>query len=323
MSRFLRRVLVALLLGVVVYGALVIYSGFAQVSASLRGFDWRMFAAALGLASLNYGLRFAKWEYYLARLEVRGVPKLESLLVYLSGFVLTVTPGKVGEVFKSAVLSETHQVPVARTAPIVIAERLTDVLGVIVIILLGSIGFAGGLKWALIGLGLVSVLLVLILWRAPVTWLIARLEARGGRLAALAPRLREAMDSLRVVASPGALLLPTALSIVGWGGEGFALWLLLQGFGMDVSVTLSLFFFSVATLAGAVVPVPGGLGVADTLIQEQLVQLGGVDAGSATAAMLLIRFATLWWAVLVGFLALALLKRRFPHLLRAPLPGER
>ncbi len=322
MNRFLRRVLIALLLGVVVYGALVIYSGLAQVGASLKRFDWRMFAAALGLASLNYGLRFAKWEYYLARLDVRGVPKLESLLVYLSGFVLTVTPGKVGEVFKSAVLSETHQVPVARTAPIVVAERLTDVLGVIVIILLGSVGFAGGLKWALIGLGLVSVLLVLILWRAPVAWLIAQFEARGGRLEALAPRLREAMDSLRIVASPGALLLPTALSIVGWGGEGFALWLLLQGFGVDVSVTLSLFFFSVATLAGAVIPVPGGLGVADTLIQEQLVQLGGVDAGSATAAMLLIRFATLWWAVLVGFVALALLKRRFPQLLREPLPGE-
>jgi glycosyltransferase 2 family protein len=31
--------------------------------------------------------------------------------------------------------------------------------------------------------------------------------------------------------------------------------------------------------------------------------------------MLLIRFATLWWAVLVGFVALGFLKLRFPGLL--------
>jgi hypothetical protein len=32
--------------------------------------------------------------------------------------------------------------------------------------------------------------------------------------------------------------------------------------------------------------------------------------------MILVRFATLWWAVLVGFAALAVLRARFPKLLR-------
>ncbi|MGE0327381.1 MAG: lysylphosphatidylglycerol synthase domain-containing protein [Polyangiaceae bacterium] len=146
MNRFLRRVLFALLLGVLVYGAFVVYSGISAVRASLGGFHWWTFAAALGLATFNYVLRFAKWEYYLARLDVRGVPKLESFLVFLSGFVLTVTPGKVGEVFKSAVLAETHEVPMPRTAPIVIAERLTDVIAVILLIALGSVGFQNKLK---------------------------------------------------------------------------------------------------------------------------------------------------------------------------------
>jgi len=39
--------------------------------------------------------------------------------------------------------------------------------------------------------------------------------------------------------------------------------------------------------------------------------------------MILIRFATLWWAVLVGFLALFLLRLRFPAELREDgLPAE-
>jgi hypothetical protein len=33
--------------------------------------------------------------------------------------------------------------------------------------------------------------------------------------------------------------------------------------------------------------------------------------------MILVRFATLWWAVLVGFLALFILRLRFPVELRA------
>jgi len=51
------------------------------------------------------------------------------------------------------------------------------------------------------------------------------------------------------------------------------------------------------------------------MIQEQLVRVGQTPAGVATASMLMVRLATLWWAVAVGFIALSLLKRRYPSLL--------
>jgi uncharacterized protein (TIRG00374 family) len=315
MKRHLRRLMLAMLAAVVLYGLFVAYTGWHKIANSVTSFSWGAFAAALALASLNYGLRFAKWEYYLARLGVRGIKKSDSLLVFLSGFVLTVTPGKVGEVFKSAVLAETHGVPAARTAPIVVAERLTDVIGVIALIVAGSAGFEGGLPWAATGTALVAIGMLLILWTPPILWLIARVEHGPARARSLAPKLREAFSSLRVLASPFALLWPTLLSVIGWGCEGFALDLILRGFGASVATALAIFFYATATLAGAIIPVPGGLGVVEAMIQEQLVHLGGVDAGDATASMILIRFATLWWAVLVGFAALAILKTRFPRLL--------
>jgi uncharacterized protein (TIRG00374 family) len=307
----------AMLLGVVLYGVFVVYAGYRAIGATLATFHWSAFALALLLATANYVLRFLKWEYYLNKLGVRGVGKLDSWLVFLSGFVLTITPGKVGEVFKSAVLAETHGVPVARTAPIVIAERLTDVIGVIVLIIVGSAGFSGGLPWAMAGLVAVGVGLVFIMWQAPALRAIAWLEGRPGRGARLAPKLRESFGSLRLLASPTALLLPTVLSIVGWGLEGVALYLLLGGFGTPAPLPLTVFFYATATLAGAIVPVPGGLGVAETLIQEQLVRIAHVPQAPATAAMILIRLATLWWAVVVGFLALAALRLRYPTLMRA------
>ena len=94
MNAFLRRVLIAMLIGVVIYGGFVVFTGFQRIQATLREFHWTCFAGAIGLACFNYWLRTLKWEYYLHKLEIRGVPKLESALVFLSGFVLTVTPGK-------------------------------------------------------------------------------------------------------------------------------------------------------------------------------------------------------------------------------------
>lgn len=321
MNVLLRRVMLVTLVGVVLYGAFVVYTGLHQMGATLARFHGVAFAMALGLASFNYGLRFGKWQYYLHRLGIRGIPVWDSLLVFLTGFVLTITPGKVGEVFKSAVLSKTHGISAARTAPIVIADRLTDVIGIVTLILLGSAAFPGGLPWALAGGLAVAVGLVLMLWAPPGLWLCARLERSGGRLAALVPKLREGLTSLRLLASPSALLLPSALSVVGWGAEGLALYTLLQGFGEQVPLALAVLFYATATLAGALVPVPGGLGLVEGMLRQALLHLGGVDEGAATASMILVRLATLWWAVLVGFLALFLLRLRFPRELGGALRG--
>jgi len=315
MNQSIRRLLFVLLLAVVVYGAFVAFTGYQSIQVALGSFHWSAFVFALLLSSFNYLLRFVKWEYYLARLGVKGVPKLESFLVFLSGFVLTVTPGKIGEVFKSAVLEETHRVPMERTASIVVAERLTDVIAVIILIFVGSLGFQGGLIWAVAGCVAVGVGLVLILWPVPFRLLMTALARRQGKVATFVPKLVAAYSSLRVLASPTALLFPTLLSLIGWGGEGAALYLILGGYHEAITPALALFFYSTATLAGALVPVPGGLGIAETLIQSQLVELAGVSVGTATASMLMIRFATLWWAVIVGFVALGLLKLRFPQLL--------
>jgi uncharacterized protein (TIRG00374 family) len=108
------------------------------------------------------------------------------------------------------------------------------------------------------------------------------------------------------------LPIPALLSVWAWGSEGTALYVLLRGFQQSVPLTLSVFFYSTATLAGALIPVPGGLGLVEGMLRGALTHLGGVEQGAATAAMILVRLATLWWAVLVGFMALFVLRLRFP-----------
>jgi uncharacterized protein (TIRG00374 family) len=316
----LRRILVVMLLAVVVYGGFAIWRGVGAMGDALARFAWWSFAAACGLAFGNYCLRYLKWEFYLARLGIRDVGKLDSFLTFLSGFVLTVTPGKVGEVFKSVVLFETHAVPVARTAPIVIAERVTDLIGVIALIVVGSLGFEGGLLWAGIGAAVVGTLLVVVASRRLSHAIIVWIQSLPGPFKKIGPRLHDAYDSLATMVKPANLVVPTLLSIAAWSLECLALWVVLRGFAQTTPVELATFFYATSTLAGALVPVPGGLGVTEGSLLGQLQELGHVAPTTSTAAMILVRFATLWFAVLVGFVALTLLKRRHPELLagRAP-----
>ena len=78
-------------------------------------------------------------------------------MVFLAGFALTVTPGKLGEAVKAFLLRESHRIPMARTAPIVIAERMTDLIALLLLAMVGVFTFdvdrrflvAGGLLVAL------------------------------------------------------------------------------------------------------------------------------------------------------------------------------
>jgi uncharacterized protein (TIRG00374 family) len=323
-----KKLLTGVLVGVVVYGAIVVVGGWKKLHDELAHFQWTALAIACALSLTNYGLRFLKWEYYLGVLGIRGVPKRESLLTFLSGFVLTITPGKVGEVFKSLVLFETRGVPMVRTAPIVVAERLTDLLGIIVLITVGSTAFEGGLFWAGLGAAVVLTLLVLVsfpnLTRAlmrPLPKLPGALGRIGGRVV---PKVEQGLVQLRELTTPARLVYPSLLSIAGWAIEGVGVWFILRGFGERHDLSETTFFYATATLAGALVPVPGGLGVTEKVLEQSMVRLGHVPHAIATATMLLGRLATLWFAVLVGFVALGILRLRYPTLLagsRRPAPS--
>ncbi len=313
----MRRLVFAMLLAVVVYGGVAIANGLGALGEALGLFRAWTFFAACALAFGNYALRYVKWEFYLARLGIRGVSKSDSFLTFLSGFVLTVTPGKVGEVFKSVLLFETHGVAVAATAPIVVAERATDVLGIAILIALASVGFAGGLVWAGVGISLVLLLLALVANRALSRRIIAWTSTLPGRLGQLRPRLETAYESLVTLLQPKNLIVPTLLSIAAWLMECLALWVILLGFGEKTSIPLAAFFYATSTLIGAIIPVPGGLGVTEGALMGQMIEIGHVARPHATAAMILVRFATLWFAVFVGFVALSLLRRRYPALLHA------
>src|SRR5687767_4028377 len=112
--------------------------------AVLRGFQWWLLPFILLFTLFNYVLRFYKWDVYLRLIGATGVPKRDSLLIFLSGMAMAMTPGKVGELLKSYLLKQVRGTPIAASAPIVMAERLTDGVAMLVLASVGLVMFNYG-----------------------------------------------------------------------------------------------------------------------------------------------------------------------------------
>ncbi|MEI8255126.1 MAG: lysylphosphatidylglycerol synthase transmembrane domain-containing protein [Deltaproteobacteria bacterium] len=314
-----KKVLIATLFGVLVYAGLALWSDVAQLRRLLVTFEWWTFAGALALAFTNYVIRFGKWEFYLRRLGIgvhapgepfKRLPTGESFTIFLSGFALSITPGKAGEVFKSALLLSARGTPIAKSAPIVVADRLTDLLSLIVLVAIGGAAFPGYAWIAAIAGGMVAGVLFFVVFETVTLRMIATIS--GFKLGAgLAPKLEEAYRSLKVMTSPGALIAMTGLSVVAWGLECGALALILKGLGAPVRIEVAFFSYATATIAGAVAMLPGGLGGTEVTMRQMLTAIGRITPAAAGAATLLVRLATLWFAVIVGFVALAVFRRRY------------
>jgi uncharacterized protein (TIRG00374 family) len=101
----------------------------------------------------------------------------------------------------------------------------------------------------------------------------------------------------------------TALSALSWFFECLAAYACVRGLRLDLSLADTIAVFSLGSLAGALSFFPGGLGVAETSMTALIRVLGDVPKAAAAAATVLIRLATLWFAVAVGLIALAVEER--------------
>ncbi|HKG26689.1 MAG TPA: lysylphosphatidylglycerol synthase transmembrane domain-containing protein, partial [Thermomicrobiales bacterium] len=147
-----------------------------------------------------------------------------------------------------------------------------------------------------------------------------RIIERGEGLPLVGPMVTHAaafVEASGDLFRPPVLLKAVGLGVVSWSGECVAFFLVLLGLGIQLTPQILLaatFILAISSLAGGASMLPGGLGVADAGIAGLLVLLVKDDEMSrsvAVGATLMIRFATLWFAVILGAVALAQLERRW------------
>jgi glycosyltransferase 2 family protein len=306
LDRLGRRLLVPLGLGLLVVVGLALTANPKELARSLRVFDLRLLVPVLALSLFNYGLRWVRWDLYLRRVGAK-LSKGRSLAVFLVGFLLSVTPGKAGELGKAWLVRELGGGRALRVVSVVLAERVTDVLGTFVLIALGTFPLEGGPWLAAAGVAGVVVTVVLLTWRRGAEWVFAvlrKMPVVGPRV----PHLEELYDRLQELLSPGLAVMATTVATVAWAAEGLGFWLVVRNYAPKADLLLSVFNYTAANVLGGLSMLPGGLGAAEgslaALLHEQ-----GLATADANSTTLIVRAATLWFSVLLGLVALPFVAR--------------
>lgn len=309
-ARWIRRVVLASVVAVGFYALFAALNDGRAFRDAVSGFAWWTAPAAIALVSVGYLFRGARWRAYLAAVDVR-VPPGEAMLTFVSGFAMGITPGKMGEVVKTYFLRASRGAPYQATIPAVVAERVTDVAAVAILLGLGLALGAGARFGFTVGVATIvlAALGLALLRSARVAAWALRLLARVPGVKRAAPHLARMHANLRPLLSGRLLVAGTLLGLASWALEAGAMWILARGFGLDLTWAACAFVFALTLLAGVASLLPGGLGVTEG---GMVVMLGlyGVAAGPATALTLATRLCSLWWGVLVGMVAVGILQSR-------------
>jgi uncharacterized protein (TIRG00374 family) len=301
------RLLVGLGLGVLVMLVLAFWSDVSSLEKILSRFRWEFFPLALGCTLFNYVLRWVKWHYYVRLIGARNIRPAASARLFVAGFPLAVTPGKVGEALKALWLSEWSTASFSRGLPVVLAERFSDGLAVLALSTLGV--FTIPALWPAFLVTLVLSLAVVVLSQIrPLALAILGLLEEAPFIGRQIHALREFYEAGRLLLGPRPLLFAVSLGTLSWLGEGVGFYLILLGLGIPPSASVltdAIFVLAVSTLVGSASTLPGGLGAAEASITALLLLTVTSDHAAAAAATLLIRLATLWFGVTLGLIAWA------------------
>ncbi len=328
-----KKIIIGSLLGAVVFISIAFFADYEKVAAAISGFPAGLWPFILFLSLANYAFRVIKWDFYLSRLEIK-IPRAASILIFFSGFIMAITPGKMGEILKSLLMYERYGVAVTKSAPVVFMERLTDVLALLFIcssgvvfalsgasdgaasrqknvsltITSGELNFSQFISLAAVAF--FTFALIFFLSNRRLSGTILKYLERFKFIKKHIVHLESLFEAARVILTPWPLFYATFLSILAWALECYSLYYIITVIApyAPVSFTALLFFSSFAyafsTIIGALAMLPGGLFVTEGGMAFLLVGLIKISTPDAVAATFMVRAATLWFALIIGILAL-------------------
>ncbi|MCX6164815.1 MAG: lysylphosphatidylglycerol synthase transmembrane domain-containing protein [Ignavibacteriae bacterium] len=258
-NKYKKKILISIAIGALVYLAFSIYADFDKLISAFINFNWLWLPTILALSFLNYIFRFFKWHYYVNILDIKLTYKT-SFLIFLSAFTMSVTPGKMGEVLKSYLLKEENGTPVSKSAPIVLAERLTDFVSIVLLCILGSIVFNYG-QCLIIIIGLVFIFTIIILSMRNLSLKIISFFENFNFLKKHIQKIHTAYDSVYTMLKIKPLIIATMISLISWFFECIGFYLVINIFsepvGLEISILSATFIYAFSTLIGAIAMLPG------------------------------------------------------------------
>ena len=294
--------MIIIIITIIIYTVFLFFSDFSKIYDHLGTFNTIYLIPIFSLVTLSWCVLFLRWTLLLKNLDIL-VPHKSSFIIFISSFALSATPGQLGELIKSKLLKSNFDIPISKTAPLVLIERIYDLIGAIIVSSLGISYIESGNLILLIFTIILFSIIILLRSKIIFTKFLMLFE-KINFLKNKIPDISETYESIQPSLNPKIFLSSTILSIIYWVLVGTSSYLVLLALEINtISFLHMISIYSSSIIIGAVSLIPGGVGVAEGSITG-LLTLGGVEISIAFVIGILVRVFTLWYGVIVGFILL-------------------
>lgn len=301
-SKLFNKFLIITILVIIIYTGFLFFSDFSKIYDKLESFNVVYLLPILFLVLLSWITLFFRWTLLLKNLNV-SIPLKSNFVIYISSFALSATPGALGEIVKSKLLKNKFKIPISKTAPLIIIERIYDLIAAIIVSSFGINYIESGNIALLIFTTVLTTLIVLLRSKIIFTKLLL-LFKKIKFLQNKINTISDSYDSIQPSLNPKIFISSTVLSVIYWMLMGTSAYLVLLALDVDVIGYFHMIsIYSSSIIIAAASLMPGGVGVAEGSIAG-LLTLGGVEISISFMIAILVRIFTLWCGVIVGLILL-------------------
>ena len=302
--KIINKIIIILIAVVGLYAAFFIASDIRIVYDKISNFKIEFLLVIIPLVTTGWFVLFARWHLLLRNSKI-FIPKKDSLLIFFSGFALTIIPGKVGELIKSQLLKTKFDVPRSKTVPIVMLEQFYTLIGLVIVSFFGIWFFELGVYVIGFFTALLIFAFILISSKKVFNKLITIFEKRKFTSRFVEP-LSSSYDIIKKTTRGRITFYATALTVIFWFIEAVVVYLVLLSFGIENIEFLKVIpTYATSLMLGFLSFLPMGLGVVEGSLAS-FFSLQGIEVSLSLTIVIIIRIFTRWYGVAIGFLALKL-----------------
>lgn len=298
-----KNIFIGIGLATIVYFLFISFNDWSSLKSSFSNYPISHFVFAQILMFLVIYLKYIRWSYYIGVLRLKISTK-DSILVFTSGLLMSITPGKVGELLKSFLIKDKYQIPISVSSPIIVSERIIEFIALLILGLFGLLLYNLGAEYlviTLISIAVIIIIMIIYRFQNYIFQFVMKFSKSAVRL----DDIKVFRSSLNTLFRKKHLIKMLLLSIFTWIIECFAFYLILFGLFENQSIIWAIFSYTFAIFIGAISMLPGGIGTTEGTLLYVLNQKQIIES-DALLITFFIRIITLWIPVIIGFISLLL-----------------
>ena len=296
------RLILILVAAVGIYAIFLFMSDYNIISEKIYNFKINYLPLILSFVTVSWIPLIIRWHFLLKKCGI-DIPFRKSIIVYLSGSALQITPGQIGELIKAQILKTNFNIPRTKTASVVLVEKVHDLIGAIIASIIGIIILELEI-YLVIFASLVLVLIFFFMYYKPAFEFFLNRIIKTKFFSKYTENISESYEIIKNLTTTKVAICSIFLSITYWFIVSIAVYYTLLAFSVDVLNYLKvLSIFTTSTILGAITFIPGGIGVTEGSIAGLFI-LEGIHMSTALVLGVMIRIVTLWYNVGTGFIAL-------------------